>query len=416
MVEFAVPAARVFGILAVVSADAETARAAEEAEAAARASEEAEAATKLQAHVRGHAVRQQAAGSAMTADASVADVVADSPDCVFRNTEVLTNADDHHPATSTSTEPLPSDHAPPPRDHVWEREQFPTTPVDNRRLIAMLHSSAEELINAVLPNRPARLGESKSCPAFDRLTALPTPAHVRRTMRSLRHTNPTWHAAVSTRPITTSGLPYRRPPLLQSPPAYRFFPLASSNRPAPARLEPSNWHAPISSCAIETSRPPHRRPPMPPREAPSAPATAQSHARRRRAPDFVPPSEPRGGPRWVGPRPAGPNDRYYRRGVQRRLDEIQGGRTPVRERLANSPGFANLASDKKARLLALTQAVDPARYNRRDNAPALEGENLRSFIERLDLGEESTVRAEMAVLERELAIHEMLAKLRKGTR
>jgi hypothetical protein len=32
------------------------------------------------------------------------------------------------------------------------------------------------------------------------------------------------------------------------------------------------------------------------------------------------------------------------------------------------------------------------------------------------LGEESTVRAEMAVLERELAIHEMLAKLRKGTR
>jgi hypothetical protein len=109
MVEFAVPAARVFGILAVVSADAETARAAEEAEAAARASEEAEAATKLQAHVRGHAVRQQAAGSAMAADVSVADVVADSPDCVFRNTEVLTNADDHHPATSTSTEPLPSD-------------------------------------------------------------------------------------------------------------------------------------------------------------------------------------------------------------------------------------------------------------------------------------------------------------------
>lgn len=118
----------------------------------------------------------------------------------------------------------------------------------------------------------------------------------------------------------------------------------------------------------------------------------------------------------MGPRPAGPNDRYYRRGVQLRLDEIQGDRTPVRERLANSPGFANLASDKKARLLALTQAVDPARYNKRDNAPALEGENLRSFIERLDLGEESTVRAEMAVLERELAIHEMLAKLRKGTR
>ena len=409
----AVPAARVFGILAVVSADAEAARAAVEAEAAASAAEEAVAATKLQAHVRGHVVRQQAAGSAMAADTTVADVMADSLDCVFRSTEVLTTD------KSTSTEsppPPPTDHAPPPRDHVWEREQFPTTPVDNRRLIAMLHSSAEELITAVLPNRPARLGESKSSPAFDRLTALPTPAHVRRTMRSLRPTNPTWHAAVSTRPITTSGLPHRRPPLLQSPPAYRFFPLASSDRPAPARLEPSNWHAPISSCAIETSRPPHRRPPMPPREAPSAPATAPAHARRRRAPDFVPPSEPRGGPRWVGPRPAGPNDRYYRRGVQRRLDEIQGGHTPVRERLANSPGFANLASDKKARLLALTQAVDPTRFNNRDNAPALEGENLRSFIERLDLGEESSVRAEMAVLERELAIHEMLAKLRKGSR
>ncbi len=102
--------------------------------------------------------------------------------------------------------------------------------------------------------------------------------------------------------------------------------------------------------------------------------------------------------------------------MQRRLEQIQGARTPVRERLALSPGFANLASDKKARLLALAHGVDPAKYNNRDNARALDGEALRTFIGRLDLDEESTVRTAMDVLEREIAIREMLEKLRRRNR
>lgn len=319
----------------------------------------------------------------------------------------------------------------------------------DKRLIALLHSPTDQLLDVVMPGRK-KMAVSLSAPAF-RLREVPTPGHVKTAMRSVQKSEarPSWRAATSSCWIDTSSkshvpMVYERPPVpsnhrappppkhralhAPTPPQWRAPPSPAAtatglvsattalvhplDNPAVPEHEPV-WQAPISTWALVSSGVPHRRPPVCPSSHRPPPQRSAS-PRARKQPNFVSRNEPRGvAIAWRGRRLPGPNDRHYGRGVQKRLDEIQGTRSVLRERLSMMPGFANLDAESQGLLVELTTLTNPSKYNR-GNSKALNGQTLGEFIARLDLAEDSPVRTEMAVVKRQSEIRELVARLRKG--
>ena len=153
-----------------------------------------------------------------------------------------------------------------------------------------------------------------------------------------------------------------------------------------------------------------RRPPVP-----------SLHARRRSPPDWRMPPTFQAPPRrsyeaWQPenhrlPPPPAPLDRKYSRGVQQRLDEIQGTRTPLHERLMMSPGYANLPKSRQELLRQLVKAINPSQYNT-GNARALQGQSIRDVIATLNLRADSSLRVEMQIYDRELQRSEQADRMR----
>ena len=205
----------------------------------------------------------------------------------------------------------------------------------DKLLIQLLHTRHPPPPPPTKAERP-RLGASSSAPAL-RLSCFSTPAVVRQALNRV-------DASVDPRPAPKAPLPSPSPSTQHRKPPPTLY-VKPTFRP------PSMRRAPILLFGEATSK----------------------HAR-------------------SAPPPPAPDDRFYSRGVQRRLQQIQGEQTPLRDRLVENPGFANIHdAARKQRLLALLKAGNPARYNV-GNARALGGESIRNVVSDLDLAEESSLK------------------------
>lgn len=165
-----------------------------------------------------------------------------------------------------------------------------------------------------------------------------------------------------------------------------------------------------SAAPAKSTRP--RRAPVP------APSAGRPPPGWRRPPPFHPPPQcsfyrrrDSSHPQLASTHPA-PLDRFYSRGVQRRLDQIQGSRTPLRDRLPSSPGYRSLPVGQQQQLRHLVSS-DPSAFNM-PNAPALHGQSIRQVIAALQLRSESDLRLEMQVYDRQLQMEQLRSKLRGG--
>ena len=237
----------------------------------------------------------------------------------------------------------------------------PSTTTDmDELLLTLLHSSTADIIKMLAPKPVVtqaaqyhRLRRPASAPTFT-LKSVPTPTVVQLAMRQVDTTVVPEHRGGRIRPP-------RRPPV-------------PGNRVAPRLKRPPT---------VASFQPPPRR----------------SH-------------EPRPTATRIAPPPPAPLDRMYSRGVDRRLEDIQGDETPLRERLHRSPGFANLPALRQTQLRAIIEAIEPRRFNGA-NAPALGSQTLRDVVTGLNLQEDSALSVEMNQLATAERINSRLQRMRR---
>ena len=160
-----------------------------------------------------------------------------------------------------------------------------------------------------------------------------------------------------------------------------------------------------AAAALSRSRMPigmQRRPPIP----------QEDRGPRRRGTAIVPPppGRERSAPRV---RPPPPLERMYLRGVASKLEQIQGDRKrrPLREALGEMPAFLALDPRRQRELSELVLADHPAVFNT-GGTPGLAGQNIRDVLAALKLREDSSLRVEMQVYDRQLEMEQMRARMR----
>ena len=223
----------------------------------------------------------------------------------------------------------------------------------DRRLLALVHLVGTPAWDSRNERPRPKLPTSSSAPTL-RLSCMPTPGCVRK--------------ALAGPPMTGEGL---RPPIRKAP-----VPVQSHRRAPNFHSIPPQW------------RPPPRKPVQLYHEMGGV-----KHER-------------------TTPPPPAPMDRHYSRGVERRLQQIQGmKRTPLRDRFFENPGAVNMPASRQFELHALLKAGNPNTHNY-GNARSLGDESIRHVVAALGLREGSALKVQMNIYERELQLSELLKRLR----
>ena len=238
------------------------------------------------------------------------------------------------------------------KDVIHERESREALERD-RRLLTLIHLVGTPAWDSRKGQPRPRLQTSSSAPTL-RLSCMPTPAHVRKALAgSLINAEALRPARKAPVPPTQS---HRRAP--------SFHRVAPRWRPPPTKAV-SLYH--------EMGGAKHER---------------------------------------TAPPPPAPMDRHYSRGVERRLQQIQGtAKTPLRDRFFENPGAVNMPGSRQLELHALLSAGNPRTHNY-GNARSLGDESIRHVVSALGLREGSAFKVQMNIYERELQLSELLTRLR----
>ena len=144
---------------------------------------------------------------------------------------------------------------------------------------------------------------------------------------------------------------------------------------------------------------------------PPVPPAGPVKPHRTKAPPFQPPLRHERNQRPSPP--VLPLERRYRRGVASRLDQIQGTRrTPLSKVLCDMPAYLALQPSRQRELRELV--ASDAAVASSGSMPDLAGQSVRQVLAALTLRDKSSLRIEMAGLDRKLQVEQMRERMRGG--